>query len=159
LALLATQVAGSNWPIRARGITGPLRPLAELPLLRDAIGNPKPLTWRWSGLVHTGKRLLDAALAPWVDEALWIPDDDPAQQIVARSQIDARAMRRRARWARRQLRAQREFFAHAPRTAKVAADQPRIRAVLGGEVAGSCITQDVFDGYSGEVCILHDASR
>src|SRR5262249_39670960 len=63
----------------------------------------------------------------------------------------------RARWARRQRRAQSAFFAHAPRAAKLVT--PHGKLALGAPVADSCIDQAVFDGYQGEVSITGDAAR
>ena len=157
LTLLAAMVERSDWR-KVRDFVSPaLRELADLPLLRDATGAPRPLVARWRGLVYRGRDPVDANLAPWVSDILWVPPGDPAERLVAGALHDASELSRRLRWARRQRRAHHRFFARATRPPTVIANRlPLLRARLGAEVSGSCIPQAVFTGVEGEVCIFGD---
>lgn len=164
LALLAAMVERDNWQ-RLRDAAPPaLRELAHLPLLRDATGAARPLQGRlpgvvarWRGLVYRGPEPVDADLEPWLGDVLWVPPGDPAEQLVSGAAHVPSEVRRRLRWARRQRRAHRRFFAHAERPATVLATRlPLLRARLGADVPGSCIPPAVFNGLEGEICIYGD---
>ncbi len=157
LALLAGIVDRGHWFRKGVPEESPLAPLAELPLLRDASGTPRPLHWRWSGLVYHARKPLDRDLEPWVDNILWVAPGDPAERVIAGAFHDQRAVRRRLRTARQQRRDHERFFAHEKRPATVITRKaPRSRMALQTVPAQSCVPQSVFDGLAGEVCIYAD---
>jgi hypothetical protein len=128
--------------------------LLELPLVRNAVGVPRPLGAGWLGPVHTGSAPYPEELAPWLGEVMWIPPGDPAACLVDLEAIDARAVKRLARAAHRERREQRRFYAHAPRPPVALVREPaRIRARLGATAAESSVDPAGFEGLTGEVCI------
>lgn len=156
LHLLASAIAGSDWARRARDLEPPLRALAELPLVRDAAGTPRPVASAWSGLVHAGDAPLPAELAPWLSQVLWAPPDDPTSALVT-WWIDKRALDRHLKRARRERRAEKRFYKHAPREPRVLGRRkPRVRARLGAPLPDSCIPDSVFADLAGEVCVYTD---
>lgn len=159
LALIAAAAGGAQWHVDAPSLQGPLRELTKLPLVRNAVGTPRPLASHWRAEVHKDGKPFAAELAPWLETVLWAPAGDPTGRLLGNAQIDARGTRRFARWARKQLRAQQRFYAHEKREIRVLSSAtPHVRAPLGVEVAGSCVPQEWFDGLSGEVCIYRDGS-
>ncbi len=157
LALLAAMVERSDWRTLRDAVSPPLRELAHLPLLRDATGARRPLVARWRGLVHRGRDPVDGDLEPWVNDILWVPPGDPAERLIAGTFEDPSELRRRLRWARRERRAHRRFFARGMRPPTVIANRlPLLRTRLGADVPGSCVPQPVFAGLEGEVCIYGD---
>ncbi|HEY5944126.1 MAG TPA: hypothetical protein VIV40_01485, partial [Kofleriaceae bacterium] len=157
LALLAAHAGGPQWHVDVPAVRGPLRELAQLPLVHNAVGQPRALTSHWRAEVHTGKQPFSTELAPWLDTVLWAPPGDPAQQLLAGAAVDSRGTRRLARYARSQLRAQKQFFAHTKREIRVLSSvEPHIRVPLGIEVERSGVGQDWFAGLTGEVCIYRD---
>ncbi|HEY5925030.1 MAG TPA: hypothetical protein VIV11_25285 [Kofleriaceae bacterium] len=163
LRMIAAVVGGdhgtSNWHVDVPSLRGPLRELTKLPLVRNAVGKPRPLTSHWRAEVHTGGKPFDEELAPWLDDVLWAPAGDPATQLVEGAAIDVRGMRRLARWARRQQRAHKKFYAHTQREVKVlAAATPHVRAPLGLVVEGSAVPQQLFEQLQGEVCIYTEGT-
>lgn len=156
ICLVASAIAGPDWANRARELEPPLGALAELPLVRDAAGAPRPIRWPWNGLVHTGSEPLSDQLAPWLTHVLWAPPDD-ATLSFATWFSDPRAMRSYLRTAKRERRVQRRFYKHAPRPASVQGGRkPRVRARLGAPLPQSCIPDDMFAGLTGEVCVYPD---
>ena len=154
LGLIASVIAGPDWASTAQSLIGPLKALADLPLVRDATGTPRPIAWSWRDFHHAGRSPLSQSLAPWMNNVLWVPPDDPASWLLGWS--DPELMKRHRRWARRELRAERRFYRHAKRGAHVvASSRPRVRARLGAGIAGSCIDNASFDGLTGEIC-LHE---
>ncbi|HSK04891.1 MAG TPA: hypothetical protein VK932_26760, partial [Kofleriaceae bacterium] len=128
--------------------------LLELPLVRYAVGVPRPLGAGWLGPVHTGSAPYPEDLAPWLGEVLWIPPGDPAACLVDLEAVDARAVKRLARVAQREQREQRRFYAHAPRRPVALLREPaRIRARLGATAPGSVVDPAGFEGLTGEVCV------
>jgi hypothetical protein len=128
--------------------------LLELPLVRNAVGAPRPPGGGWFGLVHTGGSPFPEELAPWLGDVLWIPPGDPSVCLIDPEAVDAVALKRLVRRARRERRAQRRFYGHAPRPPVVEARElPRMRARLGATVAGSLVEPQGFEGLAGEVCI------
>lgn len=129
--------------------------LRDLPLARNAVGMPRPLSAGWSELVHTGSSPFPDELAPWLADVLWTPPGDPSACLVDRDTVDAHAVKRHVRWARREHRAQRRFYGHAPRPQSVELrERPRIRARLGATAPGSAVDPRGIEGLGGEVCIL-----
>jgi hypothetical protein len=154
LAWLAAYVGGPHWHREASGAKGPLRELLKLPLVKNAVGEPRSLNNRWRSEIHTGKKPLPSELTAWLSDMLWLPPDDAAHCLLQGAPIDGRAARRTIRWAKRQADSQRKFFSHAKRDARVeTARKPRVRAKLGAEVPTSTVDQDRFDGLTGEVCV------
>ncbi len=157
LTLLAAVVERSDWRTVRDFVSPSLRELAQLPLLRDATGAPRPLVARWRDLVYHGRDPVAADLAPWVSDILWVPPGDPATRLIADAFHDPSELSRRLRWARRQRRAHHRFFARAARPPTVLANRmPLLRARLGAAVPGSCVPQAVFTGLEGEICIFGD---
>lgn len=157
LHLLASLIGGEHWAERAREIQPPFRALAELPLVRDAAGTPRPVAWSWSGLVHTGKAPLPPELAPWLAHVLWAPPDDPTAEIT-RWWVDRGALDRHLRSAKQLRRAEKKFYKHEPREARVLGrKKPRVRARLGAPFPESCIPDVMFEGLTGEVCVYSEA--
>ncbi len=154
LALLGAVAGGPHWHVDVPSLRGPLRQLVQQPLVRNAVGEPRALTAYWRAEVHAGDRPFDARLAPWLGDVLWVPSEDASAQLVERVTIDTRGTRRLARWARRQLRARDQFYAHGKREIRVlTTGAPHVRVPLGVPVERSCIADDVFTGMTGEVCI------
>jgi hypothetical protein len=151
--LLASVIGGEDWALRAREIEPPLRALAELPLVRDAAGVPRPVCWNWSGLVHAGSTPLPQDLAPWLVHVLWAPPDEPTSAL-PRSWIDKDALSRYLRTAKQARRAEKKFYDHQPREPRVLdRKKPRVRARLGAPVPASCIPDAMFEDVTGEVCV------
>ncbi|MCA1481489.1 hypothetical protein, partial [Bradyrhizobium sp. NBAIM08] len=134
--LLASVIGGDDWALRAREIKPPLRALSELPLVRDAAGMPRPVCWNWSGLVHAGSAPLPQDLAPWLAHVLWAPPDDPSSAI-PRTWIDNGELSRYLRTAKQARRAEKKFYGHQQREARVLGrKKPRVRARLGAPLPG-----------------------
>jgi hypothetical protein len=154
LALLAAYAGGPRWHVGLPSLRGVLRELAQLALVKNAVGQPRALTSHWRAEVHLGGTPFDGELAPWLEQVLWAPAGDPARQLVQPSTVDTRGMRRLVRYARRQLRAQRQFLAHQKRDVRVSTSAaPHVRAPLGIAVSGSTIPDQPFEGLTGEICI------
>nr|MBA3501374.1 hypothetical protein [Deltaproteobacteria bacterium] len=157
LHLLGSVIGGADWAHRTRELVGPLRALADLPLVRDAAGVPRPIVWPWSGLVHTGSEPLDEDLAPWLSHVLWAPPGDPTAAFVGWPWVDRKALKDHIKRAKQERRARASFYKHAPREARVLGRRkPRVRARLGAPLAGSCIPDDAFEGLTGEVCLYRE---
>ncbi|HUS33146.1 MAG TPA: hypothetical protein VMZ53_31810, partial [Kofleriaceae bacterium] len=153
------RIGGPQWHVDAASIRGPLRDLAKLPLVRNALGEKRGLAQHWRPEIYRGKAPLPSELTAWLSDMLWIPPGDVSVALLAGSRVDERATRRLVRWAKRQAAAQRKFFAHAKRDAKVvAARNPRVRARLGAEVEGSAIEQARFTNLSGEICVYGEGT-
>lgn len=166
LALIAASSRRWSWGFLRSNV---LRPLAQLPLVRDATGQPRPVDNEWRGFAHTGRSPLPDELAPWLDDVLWIPPGDASAYLVPAEAVDPQALRQHVRFARREQRARRRFLGHATREARIAPRQtPRIRARLGASlertrdpaqpasaapVTRSCVDDAWFEGLTGEVCI------
>lgn len=160
LALVAAVASGPRWHADAPAVQAPLRELIHLPLVKNAVGEPRALAGSWRAEVHTGKQPFAAELAPWLEGVLWAPPDDPSLRLLGGADPDTRGTRRLARWARKQHRAQQRFFAHARREVRVlAAATPRIRASLGCAVDGSIVPGALFEDLTGEVCIYDTGDR
>ncbi|HSD90035.1 MAG TPA: hypothetical protein VLB44_21035, partial [Kofleriaceae bacterium] len=154
LAWIAAQIGGPHWHVEAPGLEGPLRELAKLPLVRNAVGEPRGLTTHWRSEIHTGRKPLPSELAAWLSDMLWIPPGDAALTLLQGAKVYTRAASVVVRWAKRQAAAQRKFYSHAKRDARVvAAKEPRVRARLGAEVPASCIDQERFANLTGEICV------
>ncbi|MFN0245353.1 MAG: hypothetical protein ACKV2T_00510 [Kofleriaceae bacterium] len=157
LAGIAGIVDRTHWWKTPVPESSPLAPLADLPLLRDATGTPRPLRWHWSGLVYRASKPLHRELEPWVDNIVWVPPGDPSERLVSGAFHDQRELRRRLRAARQQRRDHDRFFAHAARPPTVISKTPPIhRLQLGAEPTATCVPQRVFEGLAGEVCIYAD---
>lgn len=154
LAWLAAYIGGPHWHSDASEAKGPLRELLKLPLVKNAVGEPRSLNNQWRSEIHTGKKPLPSELTAWLSDMLWLPPDDAAQCLLQGAPIDGRAARRTIRWAKRQADSQRKFFSHAKRDARVeTARIPRVRAKLGADVPTSTVDQDRFAGLTGEICV------
>ncbi|HEV7555050.1 MAG TPA: hypothetical protein VGO00_06345, partial [Kofleriaceae bacterium] len=154
LALIAAAIAGPSW--REAELPSPLWPLSAVPLLRNAVGEARPIATRWQAAIYEGKQPLSIELAPWLSDVLWIPRGDDAAVIVG-GPIDSRACRRTLRWANKQLSARARFHRHDRRIARVNTDSdPRMRLRIGAELPASGVQQALFDGVSGELCIRGD---
>ncbi len=153
LALLASAITGPRWADEARQLVGALGELANVPIVRDATGAPLPVAGSWA-FAHTGQSPLPEKLARWLRDVIWVPPGDPAERLVPYSETDSELVVRRLRWARRQHRAHRKFFAHSPRVPLVVTSEvPRVRMTLGAEPETSCIEQRFFDGLTGEIAL------
>ncbi|HEU0034728.1 MAG TPA: hypothetical protein VFQ53_29085 [Kofleriaceae bacterium] len=131
--------------------------LLALPLLRDAVGKPRPIGHTWIDAVHTGKQPLDPVLERWVSNLLWLPPGDAAWCLVRRASLDGKLTRQYVKRARRQARAHHRFFLHAPSAARLDPREPwRLRMPLGGELEVTCVPQHVFAGIAGELCLQPD---
>ena len=159
LGWIASVAKGHRWHVDVPAIRGPLRDIAQLPIAKNAVGQPRALTAYWRSEVHTGKQPFPEELAPWLENVLWAPPGDPVRQLFHVDLVDNRATRRLVRWARRQLRAQQKFYNHQKRDARVLGDEePAIRAKLGVAAAGSNIAQALFEGLDGEVCLYDEGT-
>jgi hypothetical protein len=158
LAVLASAVASPELAEQGIAVRPPLKKLGALPLVRDATGEARPITSEWSGLVHTGRDAFPDELAPWLANVLWVAPGDPSARLIVGRDLDTGALRRYLREARRQRRAERRFFEHAPRAPEVAVrNPPRVRLALGQQLPDSCVPARVFEQIAGEVVI--DATR
>lgn len=160
LALIAAAIAGSGWTARLAALTGPLRALADLPLVRNAVGHARPVRSAWNELlVHTGDRPYPGELAPWLADALWAPATDPATRALIGVPVNRRWIRAAVRDAWRDLRAQHRFLAHAPRPARLR--RPQRYWVIGRTDARS--DDSCADGLpgalDGEVCLVARGRR
>ncbi len=89
LALLAAVVAGEDWRTRVRALPGKygaaVAPLAELPLVRDAVGRFRaPVSFSTRVGTDAVWRALEPApaeLGPWLGELLWVPPGDAAARL------------------------------------------------------------------------------
>jgi hypothetical protein len=152
IQLLAANVGGdpSHWGDHVSA----LEPLAQLPLLKTAVGKPATATTAWADPIYTGRSPLDADLEPWLGDVLWLRAGDPARALLAKVPIDPHPMRGLARFARQQRRAHRDFLAHAKRDLRVKTSTPaRVRAQLGVALPYTCVPDDVFAETRGEICV------
>ena len=154
LEWLAAYIGGPRWHEEASNVQGPVRELLKLPLVKNAVGEPRSLNNTWRSEIHTGSRPLPSELTAWLSDMLWLPADDDARCLLQGAPVDSRAARRTIRWAKRQADSQRKFFAHAKREARVeTARKPRVRGKLGADIVGSTVEQARFDGLTGEICV------
>jgi hypothetical protein len=152
IQLLAANVGGhpSHWGDHVSA----LKPLAQLPLLKTAVGKPATMGTEWADPIYTGRAPLDADLEPWLGDVLWLRSGDPARALLAKVAIDPHPMRVHARYARQQRRAHRSFLAHAKRDLHVKTSMPvRVRAQLGVALPYTCVPDDVFAETRGEICV------
>jgi hypothetical protein len=151
--LVGATIRGSDWAHRVREIGPPLKALADLPLVRDAAGVARPIAWPWNGLVHIGSSPLAEDLAPWLSHVLWVLPSDQALAF-ARWAADPTALKRYLKGAKRERRALRNFYKHAPREAVVEGRRkPRVRARLGAPLPGSSVPDETFADLTGAVCL------
>ena len=160
LALLASQAAGPDWRFNVATLPLPFRALASRRVMRDACGVARPPLHPWRSEIHTGGKPFPAELGSRLSEVAWIRPGDPEAALLAGYEPDSRDVRRLARTARKQLRAERRFLEHAPRAPRLAPTrQPRIHVPLGIAVDDSCMPASVFDGLTGDVCIHGEAGE
>ena len=153
IALLATEISGPGWSAMTTSVAA-FAELANVELVRDAVGTPRKIARSWRHFVYTGRAPVAEHLAPWLGDVLWIPPGDSAARLVAGAQLDARETRHHVRWARRQHRAHRRFLEHAPRPATIARDGvARLRVRLGATPGESCVPAARFAGLSGQLCL------
>jgi len=153
LALIAAAIAGPSW--HETELPSLLWPLSSLPLLRNAIGESRPIATHWQAAVYEAKQPLPIELSPWLSDMLWIPPGDDAAMLVG--VVDWRPCRRAISWAKKQLSARTKFHRYEKRIARVNTDSdPRMRLRIGAELAGSSVQQVLFDGVFGELCIRGD---
>jgi len=159
LALLACEVAGPQWGERAQALTydtaSPLRALGELALVTNAVGHQRPVAAHWhNDVVHVGPEPYPVELAPWLQEVLWLPSADDAGILLCGKGLDRGAAKRRARVAKKALRAQQRFRKHATRKARL---DGSARFWIGCDVraslASSCATPSP-EPIEGEVRVL-----
>lgn len=165
LGLLGARVAGEGWRRRLRGRPGAplpevLAPLAELPLLRDALGRPRsPASFpvdRGEAWVHFGADPLPARLEPWLGDVLWVPPGDPARVLLGRwvpPRADAYAER-----ARSYLAARDAFLEASAEPAELARSRAQLLMVpirTPGRSLKSCVPPSwlALDGLEGELAI------
>lgn len=154
LAWVAAYVGGPRWQVDVATAHPGLRELLKLPLVRNALGEARSLNNQWRAEIHTGRKPYPMELATWLSDMLWLPPGDPAMCLMQGAPIDGRAASRTARWAKRQADAQRKFFAHAKRDARVVtARKPRVRAKLGVDVPTTIVDQQRFAELTGEICV------
>jgi hypothetical protein len=155
LEWVAAYIGGPRWHAGGNGeAKGPVRELLKLPLVKNAVGEPRSLNNLWRTEIHTGSKPLPSELTAWLSDMLWLPPDDAAHCLLQGAPIDGRAARRAVRWAKRQADSQRKFFAHAKRDARVeTARKPRVRGKLGADIVGSTVDQARFDRLTGEICV------
>jgi hypothetical protein len=90
LALLAAAVAGEDWRDRVHALSGAygeaVAPLAQMPLVRDAMGRPRaPKSFSrrlGSDVVWYGKEPVPSELEPWLGEVAWVPPGDAAARLL-----------------------------------------------------------------------------
>ena len=85
-AALALLVGGGAEPsaVALDGLPSWVRPLADAPLLRDALGRHRTLRALAAGgmtRVHRGLTPVRDTLAPWIGDVPWIPVGDPAYRL------------------------------------------------------------------------------
>ncbi|NVB76944.1 MAG: hypothetical protein HOV81_00985 [Kofleriaceae bacterium] len=157
LAWIAAEIGGPKWHTEVARIGGELRELAKLPLVRNALGEPRGLVGEWRPEVHGGRTPYPSELAKWLGNVLWVPPGDAASRLLDGTDIDERAMRRVVRWAKDAARAERKFYSHGKREARVvAARMPRVRARLGAAIERSDVADAAFAGLSGEICVYDE---
>lgn len=155
LALLASRALGADWPHRLRAIRGPLEILAHMELVKNAVGDPRPVASVWTpGVVHHGRAPLDRELAPWVDDVLWVPPGDPAARLIEKASVDPAGLKKRIKTARKQLKRRRRFYRARERTPQVETRRGDwIHAAVGAPLPGSAIDDAVFAEVTGELAL------
>ncbi len=93
-ALLASAVGVTDFRAHVGGlVSGPLAPLLELPLLRDAFGNPRTLSEvaaaaHHSAFVYRGEEPLDERLAEWLFDLIWVRPGDAVEILLAHTELE-----------------------------------------------------------------------
>jgi hypothetical protein len=154
LTLLAASIAGKGWSMRARQLHEPLKGLAKLRLLHNAVGGARAVDDYWDEeAIHTGREALAADMRRWFGATLWLAPGDAAQ-VIAPKEVDAGVLRRRLRSARRELRARRRFESHAPRAARFErVPASSLRVAIGPAKCATC-TRPAPPDLEGEICLL-----
>ncbi len=156
IRMLASNVAASPrlWEI----VSPLLKPLAKLPLLRNACGQPRPLLTDWRGHVHTGSKPFDVDLMEWLGEVPWL-ETAVERLLLGDAIVDRKGMAQLVRTARRQRRAHRKFLAHATRERRVQTKEPsRVRYEVGTAVENSCVPDGYLDDVLGEICVYYEGN-
>ncbi len=162
LRLLASACAGPRWSLELQKLPKVLAPLAELPLLRDAVGRPRtPASFTLQEAVHFGREPFDAALAPWLGDLLFCPPGDAAHALLG----DARPSNAepRARHARRQRAIREAWLKHPTRAPTVDPAPGQLVGLRFGEhiraPRGSLLEHHLTPkGVTGEVVLLDPAT-
>ena len=166
LHLLAARAAGRHWRAGIHGMPGfpgapeSLRPLVDLPLLRDALGRPRsarsfPLG-DGDSMVHFGSEPLANELEPWLGHVLWVPPGDAARVLLGGWAPDRAD--RFARVAERYSRRRVAFRAEKERAAKLTPSVPQLLVTplrAPGRSLHSLAPAAVFDvpGLEGELAL------
>ncbi|HRC55844.1 MAG TPA: hypothetical protein PKU97_07965, partial [Kofleriaceae bacterium] len=138
LALLASAIGGDAWATDVYRLASPLLELAQAPLLRNAVGQWRPVQALWLRPVYRGRKPLPAELAPWLDTLAWMPPGDSAERLLAGANGHAQAARELVRHARRAKAVRDRFFEQPVVPARVTAHPGQLFArVLGDSTKAS----------------------
>ncbi|MCB9601190.1 MAG: hypothetical protein H6721_21020 [Sandaracinus sp.] len=158
IRLLASACAGANWAFESRLVPPMLTPLAELPILRDAVGRPRSFTSFPGGdVVHTGTEPYPTSLAPWLGDFVHAPPGDPVLELFGDTRV--RGAEAAAKEARRHLAVREAWLSHPTREPRVEAGPGQLVALRFGEEHGAprrsaFVRQLTPKGVRGEIVLL-----
>lgn len=153
-SLLAQAAGGADWSELAAQVAPPLSAVARLPLLRNAVGELRPVAERWERPVYRGARPLPQALAPWLETLAWMPPGDPAELLLRGTDSHARAANEIIKRAQRAMAAREEFLAQPEIAPRVTSLGEGATFTLGGASAPSAVPEETFAGLAGEVRVV-----
>ncbi len=153
-ALLAQAAGGADWSEAVARVAPPLGAVARLPLLRNAVGELRPIAGRWARPVYRGARPLPQALAPWLETLAWIPPGDPAERLLRGTDGHARAANEIIKRAQRARAAREAFLAQPESSQRVTSHGEGATFALGGASAPSAVPDEAFAGLAGEVRVV-----
>lgn len=156
-ALLAQAAGGAEWSAEVAAIAAPLRSVAEVPLLHNAVGTLRPVAARWARPVYRGKRPLPPELAPWLETLAWIPPGDPAARLLRGTDGHARAANELVKRAQRARKVRQDFLAQPAQPARVSSLGAGATFTLGSAAAPSAVPDEAFAGLAGEVRVSAEA--
>jgi hypothetical protein len=154
---------------------GPLAPLGDVPLFRDAFGRPKTLfdvanvhqlgKWRDGAFVYRGETPLAESLEEFLSDLIWVPPGDPAWLLVR--DADAEGVRERIESAELSVVARRKYLRYAVHDGGVATGDGQLLSIALGDLPGrvgsskSCLSRIMFESAAldGELCLKTPGGR
>lgn len=157
-ALLAQAADDAEWSVAVARVAPPLRAVAAAPLLRNAVGELRPVAGHWERPVYRGARPLPQELAPWLETLAWIPPGDPAERLLRGADGHARVASEIIKRAQRARAVREGFLAQPALAARVTSPGEGVSFILGGEAPSSAVAEEVFAGLSGEVRVAAEGT-
>ncbi len=156
LQLLGTMVSGQSWLRSISRLPSPVRELASLYLLKNAVGAWCAVDSAWeTGVIYTGKEPLSVELAPWLPKVLWVPPGDPAAHLIS-FEINPDRFNERYESAKRSHQRQQRFLNAELRQARFSSP-PKLwvrTSLSDASLLGEEKTTD--NECEGEVCVLRN---